>query len=86
MKVEGAKESLRIISQKIEQSPWDGLNNDVAKKLISDCSKSLGVKKGLIMKSLRAAFMGSLKGPDLISSWALLAMNSKDLNRLKKGI
>lgn len=46
LKVEGAKESLRIISQKIEQSPWDGLNNDVAIKLISDCSKSLGVKKG----------------------------------------
>ena len=74
---------MRIICQNIEQSPWDGMNNDVVIKLISDCSKSLGVKKGLIMKSLRAAFMGTLKGPDLISSWSLLAMNSKDLNRLE---
>ena len=86
LEMEGAKEVLSHISKKIEQDKWDGLNDDIAKNLISDCAKSLGVKKGLIMKSLRAALMGTLKGPDLISSWGLLAMQSKDLPRLKKVI
>ena len=86
LEMEGAKEVLSHISKKIEQDKWDGLNDDIAKNLISDCAKSLGVKKGLIMKSLRAALMGTLKGPDLISSWSLLAMQSKDLPRLKKVI
>ncbi len=86
LKMEGAKEVLSHISKKIEQEKWDGRNDDIAKNLISDCAKSLGVKKGLIMKSLRAALMGTLKGPDLISSWGLLAMQSKDLPRLKKVI
>ncbi len=84
LEIEGAKEALRHISQQLELSQWDGLNHDVAKQLISECSQALGIKKGLIMKSLRAALMGSLQGPDLISSWGLLAMESKDLNRLKK--
>ena len=86
LEMEGAKEVLSHISKKIEQDKWDGLNDEIAKNLISDCAKSLGVKKGLIMKSLRAALMGTLKGPDLISSWGLLAMQSKDLPRLKKVI
>ncbi len=86
LEMEGAKEVLSHISKKIEQEKWDGRNDDIAKNLISDCAKSLGVKKGLIMKSLRAALMGTLKGPDLISSWGLLAMQSKDLARLKKVI
>ena len=86
LEMEGAKEVLSHISKKIEQEKWDGRNDDIAKNLISDCAKALGVKKGLIMKSLRAALMGTLKGPDLISSWGLLAMQSKDLPRLKKVI
>ncbi len=84
LEMEGAKEALSYIFKKIEKNKWNGQNQDVAKSIISDCAKSLGVKKGLIMKSLRAALMGTLKGPDLISSWGLLAMQSKDLPRLKK--
>jgi glutamyl-tRNA synthetase len=40
------------------------------------------VKKGVLMKSLRAALLGSLQGPDLISSWRLLHALGEDRPRL----
>jgi glutamyl-tRNA synthetase len=40
------------------------------------------VKKGVLMKSLRAALLGSLQGPDLISSWRLLHALGEDRSRL----
>jgi glutamyl-tRNA synthetase len=41
------------------------------------------VKKGLVMKSLRAALMGSLQGPDLIESWWILRRRQVDVARLQ---
>ena len=82
----GAKECLISILESLEESPWDGNDTSVAKLIISQTSKSLDLKKGLIMKSLRAALMGSIKGPDLLSSWSLLAIAGKDINRLRKYI
>ncbi len=84
LQVEGAKEALEMLLAKLEQNPWDGLNKQIALDLISNCSKSLGIKKGLLMKSLRAGLLGSTNGPDLISSWSLLAMTGSDINRIKR--
>jgi glutamyl-tRNA synthetase len=42
------------------------------------------VKKGVLMKSLRAALLGRLQGPDLITTWALLARLGKDRQRLRR--
>ncbi len=86
LETEGAKECLGSILKILEDKPWDGNDISVAKEIIYNCSKSLGFKKGLIMKSLRAALMGSTKGPDLLISWGLLASVGKDINRLKKYI
>ena len=42
------------------------------------------VKKGILMKSLRVAFFGSLSGPDLIQSWELFSENKTDRSRIER--
>ena len=49
-----------------------------------DAAKAAGVKKGVIMKSLRAALLGRLQGPDLLTTWSLLARIGEDLPRLER--
>ncbi len=80
----GAKESLQILLNILLQSKKPLQSSDQAKELINDAVKTGGFKKGLIMKSLRAALLGSLKGPDLISSWILLSKINKDISRIKR--
>ncbi len=53
-----------------------------AQALLGAAAAAAGVKKGLLMKSLRAALLGSLQGPDLISSWRLLHALGEDAPRL----
>ena len=63
----------------------EGVTTDLTlaqiEELITTTTKTHSVKKGLVMKSLRAALMGSLQGPDLKGSWLLL--NSKGWDRLR---
>ncbi len=84
LNLKGAKESLKILLGNIADSPWDGLDEKHAKDLITDAAKSGGFKKGLLMKSLRAALLGKMNGPDLLASWGLLARFQKDHNRIKR--
>ncbi|WP_320664100.1 glutamate--tRNA ligase [Prochlorococcus sp. MIT 1223] len=83
---EGAKGSLKALLEELEKNPWDGKDIQIAKSLIQEISASLKIKKGLIMKSLRASLLGDLQGPDLITTWSLLAQIDKDKNRLRKSI
>jgi glutamyl-tRNA synthetase len=53
-----------------------------AQALLGEAVSRAGVKKGVLMKSLRAALLGSLQGPDLISSWRLLHALGEDGPRL----
>ena len=53
-----------------------------AKQIVNQVTKAEGVKKGLVMRSLRAALMGELKGPDLMQSWVLLHEKGWDKQRL----
>ncbi len=57
------------------------LNLTEIQSLITTTTKTHKVKKGVVMKSLRAALMGSLQGPDLAGSWLLL--NSKGWDKLR---
>jgi len=57
-----------------------------AKGLISQVTKALGVKKGLIMRSLRAALMGDMQGPDLAESWVILHKQGYDQMRLEQAV
>ncbi|PLZ75744.1 hypothetical protein CBP16_24590, partial [Fischerella thermalis WC217] len=53
-----------------------------AQDIIKQVVKQQNVKKGLIMRSLRAALTGDMHGPDLIQSWLLLHEIGLDQPRL----
>jgi glutamyl-tRNA synthetase len=82
--VEGAQAALADLLQRLENDPWDGSDVDQAKAWLGDAAKAAGVKKGVVMKSLRAALLGRLQGPDLITTWSLLARIGEDLPRLRR--
>ena len=58
------------------------LETQAAQNLLEASAAAAGVKKGVMMKSLRAALLGSLQGPDLLSSWQLLHQIGEDEKRL----
>tara|TARA_Y100001968_G_scaffold235016_1_gene218150 strand:- start:1935 stop:3374 length:1440 start_codon:yes stop_codon:yes gene_type:complete len=84
LEIEGAKLALKSVLNQLEEKPLTGKDPDKAKELIQKTFDSTKVKKGIIMKSLRGALLGQLKGPDLIHTWCLLAQNGQDIPRLKK--
>ena len=47
-------------------------------------TKSQQVKRGLVMRSLRAGLTGELHGPDLNQSWLLLHQLGLDKKRLQQ--
>ena len=59
---------------------------DSGKALVNEIVKAQGIKKGLMMKSMRAALMGDMKGPDLMESWLILHQRQFDLPRLKAAL
>jgi glutamyl-tRNA synthetase len=59
---------------------------ETGKALVNDVVKAQGIKKGLMMKSLRAALMGDMQGPDLMESWRILHGRQFDLSRIKKAL
>ena len=54
-----------------------------AQALLAQAASQAAVKKGLLMKSLRAALLGSLQGPDLVTTWRLLHRSGEDRPRLQ---
>ena len=62
------------------------LTEESAKEQINQITKALGVKKGVVMKSLRAGLMGALQGPDLMQSWILLNQKGWDKTRLNQAL
>ena len=85
----GRDEPVRAIKNlldQIEKTPWDGLDNNQAKDILSIVAESSGLKKGLIMKSLRAALLRQMNGPDLLTSWGLLIRIGQDRLRLRSFI
>ena len=55
----------------------------VLKTMVGTVAKEQGVKKGLLMKSLRAALTGALRGPDLMTSFVLLHQRGWAIARLE---
>ncbi len=78
---EGAGPALAAL---LEQLPEGPLSADQAQVLLSDAATAAGVKKGVIMKSLRAALLGSLQGPDLLATWLLLHRAGDDRSRIAR--
>ncbi len=57
-----------------------------AQGIIKAVTKSENVKKGVVMRSLRAALTCDMQGPDLVESWLLLHGKGIDKMRLEQAI
>jgi glutamyl-tRNA synthetase len=79
----GVKEVLGFV---VEQLKADALTPEIAKEYINQAVKQQGVKKGLVMRSLRAALTGEVHGPDLIETWLLLHQKGWDGDRLTQSL
>ena len=64
--VEGAATAIQALVEALQSSSWSGDDQARGQALLADAAKTAGVKKGVIMKSLRAALLGRLQGPDLL--------------------
>jgi len=62
------------------------LSEATAQEIIKQVVKEQKLKKGLVMRSLRAALTGDVHGPDLIQSWLLLNQISLDKPRLQQAM
>jgi glutamyl-tRNA synthetase len=79
----GVKDVLALIA---EQLKGDALTPEMAKDYINQAVKQQGVKKGLVMRSLRAALTGEVHGPDLIETWLLLHQKGWDGDRFAQAL
>ena len=78
------KPSLKLILNYLTEQKTIKVDKKKAKEIIDEISKMHNVKKGILMKSLRVAFFGSLIGPDLIQSWELFAESKTDRTRIER--
>ncbi len=84
LEIKEAAVILKFILEKLGNIDAASFSKEKALDLINQATKSCEVKKGLVMKSLRAALFGTLNGPDLIQSWVLLSRFSKDRARISR--
>ncbi|OWY64450.1 glutamate--tRNA ligase [cyanobacterium TDX16] len=62
------------------------LTAERTQEIVKQVMKEQNVKKGLVMRSLRAALTGDLHGPDLVESWLILHQKELDKKRLQEAI
>jgi len=86
LEIEQAKKVLKFIHENLEQYDSSFINKKQALDLVNKATTALEVKKGLVMKTLRASLFGTMNGPDLIKSWVLLSRFSKDRTRIGRFI
>ncbi len=79
-----SKACLKIILNYLIEQNIFRLDKEKAKEIINSISKMHNFKKGILMKSLRVAFFGSLSGPDLIQSWELFSESKNDISRIER--
>ncbi|NET80986.1 MAG: glutamate--tRNA ligase [Moorea sp. SIO1F2] len=84
LKKAGASEVVQAILDQLGN--YQQLSPEEAKQIINQVTKAQKVKKGLVMRSLRAALTGDVNGPDLIESWVLLHQRGFDQTRLKESL
>jgi len=61
-------------------------DEETAQGIVKQITKDCGVKKGVVMKSLRAALTGDLRGHDLMQSWLLFRRHELDRPRLQQAL
>ena len=80
---EGARPALAAL---LERLPEGALTAEAAQSLLGEAVAVAGVKKGVLMKSLRAALLGSLQGPDLLTTWLLLQPSGEARARISRSL
>jgi glutamyl-tRNA synthetase len=83
LKQEGSAATLKGIIAALDNYQLTEAN---AQEIIKQVMKEQNVKKGLLMRSLRAGLTGDLHGPDLIQSWLLLNQIGLDKPRLLQAV
>ncbi len=82
--VEGARPALAALATALEAlGPGVPFTTDQAQVLLGEAATAAGVKKGVMMKSVRAALLGSLQGPDLLTTLRLLQRSGDALPRIQ---
>lgn len=84
MKKEGAADVVQGVLDALDN--YSELTSVDAQEIIKQVTSQKKVKKGLVMRSLRAALTGDVKGPDLIESWVLLHSSGIDKTRLQQAL
>jgi glutamyl-tRNA synthetase len=84
LEVEGARAALAALAEALEPLAGGALSAVQAQALLAEAATAAGVKKGVMMKSLRAALLGSLQGPDLLATWLLLHRSGDDRSRIAR--
>ena len=79
----GAREALQALLELLGEGP---LSLEQAQDLLAQAVTAAGVKKGVLMKTLRAALLGSLQGPDLLSTWLLLQPSGEAAERIRRSL
>jgi glutamyl-tRNA synthetase len=84
LEIDGARPALAALAAALERHGDAPLSAPEAQELLTEAVSSAGIKKGVLMKSLRAALLGSLQGPDLMETWLLLHRIGADLSRIRR--
>ncbi|MCS6813202.1 MAG: glutamate--tRNA ligase [Cyanobacteria bacterium] len=79
-----AKEAMQAVVAALAGYPT--LSSEDVQAIVGNVVKTLGVKKGVVMKSLRAALTGSLQGPDLTQSLILFHQKGLATTRIQQAI
>ncbi|KKZ14559.1 MAG: glutamyl-tRNA synthetase [Candidatus Synechococcus spongiarum 15L] len=79
LQIEACQAALHYILQHRPRT----FNAAAAKELLTAAARAAGVRKGVVMKGVRAALLGCLHGPDLLLSWDLLHGVGEDDPRLR---
>lgn len=82
MQQEGASTAIKAILEAMPSPLTEAATQDVIKQVV----KEQNLKKGVVMKSLRASLTGALQGPDLVQSWLLLNQKGLDRERFEQAL
>jgi glutamyl-tRNA synthetase len=80
------QESTAVLQGMLTGLDTEQLTEASIQDIVKTVTKEQNVKKGVVMRSLRAALMGDMHGPDLIQSWLILHQLGQDKRRLQQAI
>lgn len=83
LRQENSMIAIQAIIEAIDAQPLtEAMTQDIIKQVV----KAQNLKKGIVMKALRAALTGALQGPDLVQSWLILNQRGLDRDRFEEAL